>query len=127
MTKDRIQAAHGLADLLARENEALRRFDFPAAAALLPAKEAAVTGLVLDAGSIPAEGQRADLVALGHRLNSLASENRALLERAITVQTRIVGIIVRAASPASAAGHYAANGLRSQPRRALAMALSARA
>ena len=45
MSDDPLQAAQRLADLLAQENEALKRLDFPAAVALVPAKEAALAEL----------------------------------------------------------------------------------
>ncbi len=60
-------------------------------------------------------------------MNQLVAENRTLLERAIAVQTRVVGIIVRAAAPPPVSRQYAANGFKSQPRRTSATALSARA
>ncbi|WP_428487262.1 hypothetical protein [Rhodopila sp.] len=127
MTADLMQAAQTLADVLARENDALKRLDFRTAIALVPAKEAALLSITKGRSPAPATDRNPVLAALGRRLNSLAAENRALLERAITVQTRIVGIIVRAAAPPAPAGRYAANGYKNQPRKASAMALSARA
>lgn len=127
MTTDLIEAGTALADVLARENEALTRLDFPAATALAPAKQAALQDLTQGREPPAAADRTPDLLALGRRVGSLAAENRALLERAIAVQTRIVGIIMRAAAKPEPAGHYAASGVRHQPRKAQAMALSARA
>jgi len=44
------------------------------------------------------------------RLRVLAAENRALLERALTVQNRIIGIVARAMQPAMPEFRYGANG-----------------
>lgn len=127
MTTDLIQAGTALADVLVRENEALRRLDFPAAVALAPAKQAALLNLTQGRQPPAAADRTPALLALGRRVSDLAAENRALLERAITVQTRVVGIIMRAAAKPAPAGHYAASGARYQPRKAPAVALSARA
>ncbi len=124
---DRIEAAQAFADIIGQENEALRRLDFVAATELLPAKEAALARLT-QGGPVESVTDRAPhIVALGERLTSLANENRALLERAITVQTRIVGIILRAGADAAPPGNYSATGRAAAQRRSCAMALSARA
>ena len=127
MTPDLVAAANALADLLARENAALKRLDLSAAMAVVPAKEAAL--LSITSGRIPAPAANRDpaMLALGRRISGLVAENRQLLERAIAVQTRVVGIIVRAATPPRSASQYAANGFKSTPRRASAIALSAHA
>jgi hypothetical protein len=126
MTANWLRAGAALADVLARENAALQRLDFPAAVALVADKEAALANLAAHGEEMQQQPPPAEAVTLGRHLNALAAENRTLLERAITVQTRIVGIIARAARPPTARS-YAANGQHSQPRRAAAMALSARA
>jgi len=117
MTPDLVAAANTLADLLARENAALKRLDFPAAMALVPAKEAALLGVTNGRTPAPAVSRDPATLALGRRISGLVAENRLLLERAIAVQTRVVGIIVRAATPPRAAAQYAANGFKSAPRR----------
>lgn len=128
MTPDLIDAVNALAEVLVRENAALRRLDFPAAIMLMPAKEAALLEVSKRCAPLPpSAGRDPVVVALGTRINGLVADNRNLLERAIAVQTRIVGIVVRAASPPPREGQYAASGFRSQPRRTSAMALSARA
>lgn len=118
---DRLQAAQRLADVLEQENLALKRLDFPAAIALVPAKEAALADLTKPPVTVI---RRA---ALAQRLVGLASENHVLLERAIAVQTRIVRIIARAAKPPPAAIRYNGHGGRTPFNRAGAMALSTRA
>jgi hypothetical protein len=127
MTQDLVDAAGTLAEVLTRENAALRRLDFVAAVALGQTKETALLGMTKDRIAAPVTDRDPALLALGRRINGLVVENRALLERAIAVQIRIVGIIVRAAPPSPALGQYVASGFRSLPRRASAMALSARA
>jgi hypothetical protein len=131
MSDQHLQAARRLADVLAEENDALKRLDFVAAVALVPAKEAALAEMTRP----PMPGiQRS---ALGQRLGRLAAENQALLERAIEVQTRIVRIIARAAAPQPALIRYnghgswvhgsRAHGSRTQAGRAAALAVSTRA
>lgn len=129
MTSGLFEAVTVLAGVLTEENEALKRLDFAAATALVPAKEAALSGVTQGRTPLPATGHTPALAALSRRVNNLAAENRQLLERAIAVQTRIVGIVARAGTPPSASGPYAPpNGYRTQPRRTTyAMALSSRA
>lgn len=124
MSKDLAKAAQHLAGLLAEENDALQRLDFPAAAALVPAKEAALAKLTKHQG-LPVLSP--PLVAVGQLLAKLAVENQLLLERAITVQTRIVRIVARACAPAPSAARYGGHGTSTPPRRTAALALSTRA
>jgi hypothetical protein len=115
------EAAQRLADLLARENAALRRLDFLAAVALVPAKEAALAELEkLPQGSTSQSG-------LGQRLSALAMDNQSLLERAIAVQTRIVRIVARASAPVATATRYNGYGGRAPKTRAAALAVSTKA
>jgi hypothetical protein len=100
MTDERLTATQRLADVLERENEALKRLDFPAAVALLPAKEAALAELTKS--SVAPMKQ----TSVAQRLGALAAENQVLLERAIAVQTRIVRIIARAYAPPPASTPY---------------------
>jgi hypothetical protein len=119
--QDRLKSVQRLADVLEQENLALRRLDFPAAVALVAAKEAALAELT--DSPLPAI-QR---TALAHRLAGLASENHALLERAIAVQTRIVRIVARAAISPPAVMRYNGYGGRPPSHRTGALALSTRA
>lgn len=129
MNPNRLQASAALGDVLGQENAALKRLDFAAAAALLPAKESAIANLAACAGNEPAEAapppSPEDLSAARH-LAALAAENRALLERAITVQTRVIGIIASAARQQTAPS-YAADGRRGPAARTGAVTLSAQA
>jgi hypothetical protein len=124
MSKDLAEAAQRLADRLAEENDALKRLDFPAAAALVAAKEAALAELTKHQG-LPVLSPA--LVAVGQLLANLAAENQLLLERAIAVQTRIVRIVARACAPPPSAARYGGHGLPASPRRTAALALSTRA
>ena len=60
------------------------------------------------------------------RLRDLAHENRVLLGRAITVQSRVIGIVVRAV-PVDPTPIYAASGAIQRAGRPVAISLSARA
>lgn len=121
MSDERQEAAQRLADLLEQENAALKRLDFPAAVALLAAKEAALA----DLGKPPITPITP--TGLVQRLGELATENQILLERAITVQTRVVRIVARACAPSPALTQYNRDGGRSTSARTTALALSARA
>ena len=115
------EAAQRLADLLAQENAALKRLDFPAAVTLLPAKEAALAELEkAPRGSTVQTG-------LGQRLSALAMENQGLLERAIAVQTRLVRIVARASKPIPTATRYNGYGGREPQTRAAALDVSTKA
>ena len=123
MSNDLVDAAWLVADLLARENEALQRLDFSSAVALVPAKEAALARLA----ALPKGAELSPLLAdLPQHLGPLAAENQGLLERAIRVQTRIVRIIARAYIPPPATMRYGAHGERSPAPRSTALALSTR-
>jgi hypothetical protein len=124
MTKELVQAAQRLADLLKQENAALTRMDFPAAVALVPAKEAALADLTKQPKIIKLPSP---LVALGQLLGGLATQNQILLERAIAVQTRIVRIVARAGAPKPSVTRYGGHGGIARPPRATALALSTRA
>ena len=136
MSDNWIDAAQRLVDLLQKENEALKRLDFPAAVALVAAKEAALADLtkppatpMAPAPLAPAPLAPAPLAPapLARRLVALAAENRSLLERAIAVQTRIVQIIARAAVPPPATMRYNGYGGRTARPRSAALAVSTRA
>jgi hypothetical protein len=113
--------AAGLAAVLARENAALAALDFPAAAALLPAKTAALAALQQAPATPPPAG-------LARELPALVADNRRLLERAILVQGRVIGIIARAAPRATAGApvSYGRDGARAWGRHQPAVAMSAR-
>ena len=128
MTEDLAAAAVRLAEVLAAENAALAALDLPRAGAMLAAKTRAADAFVAAQqafrGPFPGAGAVAPV-----RLRALAAENQRLLERAITVQGRVIGIIARALPRAlrdPAATRYGAQG-RVAPARLSAFAISARA
>jgi hypothetical protein len=124
MPRSLLQVARRLADLLERENTALRVMDLPRAATSLSEKAAAMAELAAfgDASVGPSDPA---LVAAAQRLDVLAMENRQLLVRAIAAQQRVIGMVVRAAAGAIADPCYETRGRR--PRLTGAMALSTRA
>lgn len=131
MTQALMDAAARLAEALAQENLALEALDFHAAARLFPAKQAALTDFLSirsQAGevvaAVPAHEMRS-VRDLAERLDRLATENRRLLERAMTVQGRLIATLARAARPEPS--RYGANGGHAESRCAAALALSARA
>jgi hypothetical protein len=121
MADERLKAIQRLTDVLTEENAALKRLDFSAAVALVGAKEAALADLTAP----PAVA--VSRTTLAQRLVTLAAENQILLERAISVQTRVVRIIARAATPPPAATRYNGYGRPPNAQRAGALALSTRA
>lgn len=129
-----IAAAVRLADVLTRENAALERLDLSGAGALLDAKTAALGAFVAAQTSqaerrtarshAPAAAQ-AERRALAERLGDLAATNKRLLEHAIAVQGRVVGMVVRASARQPAAGaRYGQPGMRSAPIQGEAIAIS---
>ena len=120
MTKDLITAGTFLAETLESENAALAALDLPRAAGMLANKQSAVAEF--DAvRTAPAPSEAAQRMA--RRLQGLAMENKRLLERAIAVQGRVIGVVARAATAAMEPGDYGpARGRRPAP-----MAFSARA
>jgi hypothetical protein len=117
MTDPKAALQH-LTEILTLENSALKRLDYAAAAALLPTKEAA-----LAACSAPISPLSQ---ALLQPLIDLATENQQLLERAIAVQTRIVGIVARATAGARKSTQLYGPNCR-QSRGPVALAISERA
>jgi hypothetical protein len=131
MTREQIEAAVALADTLAQENEALAVLDFPRAAGLLEAKQRATEALSAAAsraaGSVQPDAEQLarDVSA---RLRDLAAENKRLLEHAIGVQGRVIGMLAQAMpKPTSDAGRYGADGAIAGTRQPAPMAISARA
>ena len=107
--KDLIAATMRLASTLEAENAALRALNLPAAAALLAEKQAATDAF--NAVRIAAPPVRSEaLREAADRLTGQAEENRRLLERAIHVQTRVLGVIANAARPRNPAPRYGRSG-----------------
>jgi hypothetical protein len=97
-----IAAAVALADTLARENAALLALDLAAAVALLAEKHRDADAFAAAHARVAAQGGaieaplRVMAETVGGRLCGLAAENKRLLERALLVQQRVIGSIVRA-------------------------------
>jgi flagellar biosynthesis/type III secretory pathway chaperone len=127
MTKEMIAAASVLADALAEENAALAALDLPRAASMLADKQRAVAAFLATRDAQGGAMQHSVIEPLVRRLQSLSQDNRTLLERAIAVQGRVIGVIARAAAPAVASAGYAARGATGYASRPTAFALSARA
>lgn len=121
-----VEAGLHLADLLAEENRLLAAMDLAAAARLAPIKQAAVQRFSVarqDLGTAAAASpEAASLRRLSERLASLAAENRALLERGIAAQARLIDVVAAALRPAAHGYTPPAGG-----QRAPAFALNARA
>ena len=136
MTAEIIKAGQALAEALASENDALSKMDLAGAAAIYPRKDAAVaafTGAQRRLGegiaaALDAEQQRLAR-ELTERLRALAEENKRLLERAIHVQSHVLGTIARAVSQMAPRPQprYGASGTLTEPRRQPPVVLSARA
>ena len=129
MTQDFLQSATALADTLAAENRALTNLDFGRATALLAAKQRATEAFAQAATTSEDMRTRRNLFAdVATRLRDLGAENQRLLERAVFVQGRVIGAIVRAV-PKLAGGvpRYGAGGAVSETARVRPIALSARA
>ena len=109
MAKPLMAVVNQLADVLDRENAALKAMDLPRAAGLLVEKTAAIADLTTAGDTAPASPDPA-LAPIARRLDGLARENRRLLERAIIAQQRVIGIVVRAAASVAAQPCYGARG-----------------
>jgi hypothetical protein len=127
MSREVITAAGVLADLLMAENAALTALDLPRAAAMLGDKQRAAAGFVAVQDSPIVAAHREAAERLAQHLRSLAAENRMLLERAIAVQGRVIGVIARAAASVVAPSGYGARGRSCHTGRPAAYALAARA
>ncbi|HEX3347083.1 MAG TPA: hypothetical protein VHS58_03155 [Acetobacteraceae bacterium] len=119
-------AAEALADVLARENALLAAVDLAGAARMVQEKHAAAEAFAQASKVSPPERDAAAR-RLAHRLRALADENRALLERAIDVQRRVIGTIARAATVPSPSHRYGATGAATASRKVVPVALLARA
>jgi hypothetical protein len=126
MSEDLIAAAVHLADVLQRENEALADLDLTRAAELVADKRQAHDAFAGAQAMTTAAVAQPEAIGIATRLRDLASENRTLLERAIAVQGRVIGVIAKAMPPA-ANPRYAAGGELARSGRPLAFTLSARA
>ena len=106
-----LMLAQRLADVLDRENDALRAMDLRGTVGLLPEKTAAIAELTT-ADDVRSGPPNPDLISVMVRVERLALENRQLLERAIGAQKRVIGIIVRAAASVTVEPSYGMRGQR---------------
>jgi hypothetical protein len=114
------EAIERLVAVLAAENAALEEMDLAAAGAMLPDRQAALDGLSSNpAAPVPA--------ALAGQLRDLAVTNRRLLERAMRVQSGIIGIVVSAIPKPPATTSYRPTGGPRSSNHARPHTLSARA
>lgn len=134
MNPDLITAAVSLVEIIAQENDALRSFDLRHAALLTDSKARAIEAFISaqakqDRSKTTNPTQRESVLEMAARLRDLVAENRRLLERAIGVQQRVIGVVARAAPQALAAknSRYSPDGSLATTRRMPAVALSARA
>jgi hypothetical protein len=88
MSIGRQSSARTLADTIARENGLLRALDLAGVARMLPDKTAALEIFEHDA----AQGVRPG-PATAPLLRALVTENRTLLERALSVQEQVVALV----------------------------------
>ena len=100
MTNELALAARALGEVLAAENAALAAHDHAGATMLLDDKQRLIAAFDrARAGTIPLlDGPARDEArAVGLELQALAGRNIALLEQAIEVQARVIGIVADAA------------------------------
>jgi hypothetical protein len=98
-----VEAGLALANLLVEENRLLATVDYAAAGGLAAVKQQAVERFLAArqaAGNVTAApADAAALRRLSERLAELGSANRALLERALSAQARLIDCIAAAARP----------------------------
>lgn len=130
MRPDLAEAAERLAAVLTRENTALASLDFSAVGAFIDEKRSALEALgalapdrTVTSADAPSP---ADLV-LAERLHTLAATNKHLLEQAMAIQNRIMGVLAEAARHAEIPTGYRAGGRQSNATSAGAYALVVRA
>ena len=129
MTLDIVAATNELAEILVIENAALTALDLVAAGRMLECKQAATAAFEAAQRSAMAARGTVDVKALrvaALRLQKVTEENRRLLERAIGVQNRVLGIMAKAVRTADPTPRYARSGVYAA-RPASAWALSASA
>lgn len=125
-TQQTLGAISRLAEVLRAENAALSAIDIPSANRLLADKTAATEALVAAVRGKPA--LPASSRAAVAQLIALSAENKALLERAMAAQRRVIAVIARAVPKALGdANPYNAAGRTRPPRSMPAISLSANA
>lgn len=130
MTQELTDAAERVSRVLEEENAALAALEFHTVGTLVVEKRLAIEALqsfgVVGTKVRPGH-EEPGLRQAALRLQARVSENKRLLERAITVQTRIMGVIASAARATQAPMGYGGQGRLRSSRSAGAMALVVRA
>jgi hypothetical protein len=128
MSHDLLEAAAALAETLAEENQALRAMDLQRAVAMLARKHRATDAFAAaQAGAQLPVAARAQAEKLAQHLRTQTDENKRLLEQAIAVQSRVIGLLTRNVPKAlDRSPRYTSGGALAQARTP-AIALSARA
>ncbi len=119
--EDVAAAATRLAEVLARENDALAALAFAEAIDIAAGKERVIAAFnrAIAAEALP--------LSMARRLAGLAAENKRLLERAIYVQGQVIACIARAAPrPAGGGRGYGRTGAWAAQGRTTPIALAAR-
>ena len=114
MTQDIVAATNELAEILVIENAALTAMDLVAAGRMLECKQAAAAAFTAAQRHAMAARSTVDVKALriaATRLQKVTEENRRLLERAIGVQNRVLGIMATAARKVDPTPRYARSGV----------------
>ena len=109
---DFLDAAAALADLLERENAALRVHDFAATANLAEAKRKLSNRITAQNDTVMPQQQAALSGAYANlraRLEKALVENKQLLEAAMNIQTQVIRIVLQAIE-APAVPNYQENG-----------------
>lgn len=100
MSNELVLAARALGDVLLAENAALAAHDHAGATLLLAEKQrliAAFDRACAATAPLPDGPARDEARAVGLELQALAGRNVALLEQAMKVQSRVIGIVADAA------------------------------
>nr|WP_321984405.1 hypothetical protein [uncultured Lichenicoccus sp.] len=123
-----LDASNHLLDVLDKENAALRRLDLPAATAMVAVKQDALTRFeAARPPTPPAPGSSHALKGVAARLQAAIEENRKLLERAMTVQGRIMSLLAKAAREQVPEQRYGSQGSYRSDRSDQPFALNSRA
>lgn len=107
MTAALAYAVQTMTTLLTEENAALNAMDFARAGALLAPKHAAADALAAACRAAPDSVPPQDDL---RQLGELAEQNRALLNRAMRVQRRVLELVARAARGTQSGTRYGAGG-----------------
>jgi hypothetical protein len=126
MNGDLVDALATAMSVLTRENAALAALDLEQVASFAPAK-AAVTTTLMAIVATHRDDANTDPERLISQIRDIMAENRRLLERAIEVQKRVLGIVASAASSPNCGTRYARTGSPTRSGGPAAFAVQSRA